>query len=119
MDAREATLRAEFSGHDAPAAGAIRAVMAHFSAASTNWHPSAVYFAALAPEDADAGLGVRALLSSVLMAFFQWLVTMGMVVSTMLPSCATSDQCAQKGRLIVGRRSMFRCQGKSVQWKGR
>ena len=99
--AREAALEARLetapaqTARSAPFVDAIAAAMAHLSEAPTNWHQSAAHFAALPPEDADAGFRVRAMLGSVLMVLAQCAVVVGVVVGTYFPSCASNDQCSQ------------------------
>jgi hypothetical protein len=102
-DAKMVTLRAEFAElraeltQAAPGADAIAVFVAHLSQAPTNWHQSAVHFAALPPEDQDAGWSVTTLLGGIVIVMAQCVVAVGLFSGTLHPSCESNDQCAQKG----------------------
>eukprot|EP01043_Picozoa_sp_COSAG02_P040537 COSAG02_NODE_3290_length_6997_cov_20.105973_2_plen_302_part_00 len=118
MIVREAELRAEFAAKlDAkldvletklsaatPLSAAVRSAVAHLTEAPLNFHQATVMYAAeQSGEDGEAAgsalllwrAGTLAL--STLMVLMQCMVAIGVVVGTILPVCASSDQCAQKG----------------------
>ena len=82
-------------GAASPLAAAVRGVVARLTEAPTNFHQATVYFlAAAAP--GDEAMARRAPLlyaGSLAMVGLQSATAAGVWTGTMLPSCATSDQC--------------------------
>ena len=111
MIAREAELRAELRAEfdaklesAAPLSAAVRSAVAHLTEAPLNYHQATVMYAAETGggdgETARNTLVLRcagSLVLSALMVLMQCMVVMGVLVGTLLPACASSDQCEQKG----------------------
>ena len=106
MGAEIAKLRAELSvvsgavvegaeGAASPLAATVRGLVARLTETPTNFHQATVFFlAADAPE--DEAMGRRAPLlyaGSLAMVGLQSATAGGVLIGTVLPACATSDQC--------------------------
>jgi hypothetical protein len=104
-------LRAEFAATletkleaAAPLSAAVRSAVAHLTEAPLNFHQATVMYAAeQSGSDGEAARGALllrlagSLVLSTLMVLMQCMVAVGVFAGTVEPSCATSDQCAQKG----------------------
>jgi hypothetical protein len=102
-------------GSGGPLEGTIRGVVSRLTEAPPNLHQYAVFQAASAGEAGpEAGSAasppltlVVTLVAELLMVFMQCMVSVGVLVGTALPACATSDQCRRGLYCHVGGR--FRC----------
>ena len=97
MDAKIAQLRAELSGGggDSGLDSIVRGLVARLTETPTNFHQATVFFlAADAPEDAAMARRAPLLYAvSLAMVVLQSETAGGVFAGTMIPSCATSDQC--------------------------
>ena len=93
----EARLRAELSGAsgDTGFATTVRGVVARLTETPTNFHQATVHFIATdAPQDAAMARWSPLLYAgSLAMVLLQSMTAVGVLIGTVLPSCATSDQC--------------------------
>jgi hypothetical protein len=88
----------------------IKSVVAHLTEAPTNWHQAVVFFVATSElEDEAMKAYVPAMFAtSVLMTVVQCMTAMAVFISTILPSCRTSDQCPAGLYCQIG--FSYRCQ---------
>jgi hypothetical protein len=82
----------------------IRSVFAHLTEAPTNWHQALSFFVVSTdPQDAGMKSAVPWMFAaSWLMVLVQSATAMAVLVSTLTPSCITSDQCAAGTYCQVG-----------------
>lgn len=105
-----AMIRAAGSG--GPLESTIRGVVSRLTEAPPNLHQFAIFQAAALeastnPENQAAGPLVVTVVAEALMVLMQCMVSVGVLVGTVLPACATSDQCRRGFYCHVGGR--FRC----------
>lgn len=88
----------------------IRSVFAHLTEAPTNWHQAVTFFLVSAdPQDAQTKYEVPWMFTaSWFMVLVQCATAMAVLVSTLTPSCITSDQCPTGTYCQVG--FTYRCQ---------
>ena len=106
MQEQMAQLEARLGTGDSgsPFTAAVRGVVARLTETPTNFHQATVYFLATdAPE--DAAMARRAPLlyfGSLAMVLLQSATAVGVLMGTMFPSCATSEQCGAGTWCMVG-----------------
>eukprot|EP01045_Picozoa_sp_COSAG04_P004037 COSAG04_NODE_171_length_21611_cov_4.302808_11_plen_483_part_00 len=92
----------EGGGVVSPLAATVRGVVARLTETPANFHQATVYFLAAGGEDALSGRAPLLYVGSLAMVGLQSITAVGVFAGTIIPSCATSDQCSAGMFCLVG-----------------